>query len=151
MRFEETKTEILPKGEYIVDDLCYLFEDDDLWSDFCDHSNNNLSISGIPLYWHYTQYGDGAYSYWEIDKSKVVEEFGFDKESTYQKRSVFPVDSGSIGIISVDILEKLGKKRTEEDLMGLKTVEIDSDFKPMFEEETGVFDFGGFEIYTGEK
>lgn len=76
---------ILPRGEYVITDPCYLFSDDNLWQKlvdevFCDRNNTQscgiVEIEGHAIWWGNTHHGDGLYSV--IKNSESLGEFGVD-------------------------------------------------------------------------
>jgi hypothetical protein len=132
-------------GEYLIGDLCYMFKDSD-WYDFCDVNNDDeYSIFDFKLndttnekgktykiYNHSTSYGDGFYGS-SIDKY------------------TFPVDSGSIGMIPIELANILGCETNNEASSIYYKINFKRDFEVIFDSFDGTFDFGGrFEIYTGD-
>ena len=144
-KFKVSDKTVLPKGKYIVGDLCYLFNDKD-WDNFCellDKEGELLECMGVPMWWSYTYSGDGEYDIIRGANGEVL-----------SNTPRFMVDAGLIGIISVDILEKLGYVNMEnivdkdDSLGGLNIYDIYKDFNPTCVE--GTFDINGLIILTKE-
>ena len=137
----------MKKGLYIVGDLCYLFNDD-TWQELCDtvfeKDQNNCEVKGVPMWWHHTKYGDGSYD-WDDDKmSELI--------STDKRYKPFPVDSGTIGIVHIGILDTGCTKITLDGVMknnsGLQLFDMKIDFDCYC--VCGTFSINTLHIYTGE-
>jgi len=129
-------------GIYIIGDLCYLLTNE-VWQNLCDNQFDQeihqTEVDGVPMYWHHTYYGDGCYDFHTSD---------------YRISGAMniPVDSGTIGIISVDILSTNATNRTFKDICESKDlliVEIKRDFEPKWDD--GTFYLGSVEIWTNDE
>ncbi len=68
-QFEPVLEDVMPAGRYYVGDLCYVIEDDEVWSEVCDFmfdgkGNNEGQFTlkdGRTLVIYGTRYGDGTY------------------------------------------------------------------------------------------
>ena len=116
-----------PKGKYYIGDLCYVLTKRE-WGKVCEFNDDNgfLNLGKKQIWLSGTKDGDGIYKCGETDIS---------------------VDSGTIGIISIDFLSKKTIKAVQSNNLGLITY-IEQDFEPS--EHTGVFLFGALKIDTGD-
>lgn len=122
----------LKKGLYYVGDPCYIF--DKSWQDVLKTTNffrNNTMIFGEDCLIGNTAYGDGTY---------------FD-----QLKNKYFVDSGSIGILPISLIN-IDKKKTwqqihRSDFMHMH--EFTEDFEVSV--ENGVFKFGNIIINTNQE
>ena len=127
-----------PAGKYYIGDLCYAIPDS-LWDDVCNLIivDNQVLDGQFELHSHKfaiysTAYGDGTY---------------YD-----QLRNEYPVDSGSIGCISIDSLTALGfdddlVMKIVNDELG-QIVEFDKPFTCYSDD--GTIRFGHIAIATGD-
>ena len=101
---------VLPVGDYIVVDPCYIFADDPFWSAFVDYSfpvdepardEVMVEVDGKPFYIFSTAYGDGCFP---------VYEDGVPKGDA-------SVDAGVLSIVPVEIL-------TDEVLADVRRVSV---------------------------
>ena len=123
----------MPAGTYYLGDLCYVMGD--RWDDVCEKTIDGHNVltgrfvldDGVEFAILNTKYGDGFYS------SNII---GND----------FPVDSGSIGVVKLEYIEKTQKEIDDE---GLGRIVV-------FGEEFGIADnegtlcFGDIRIYTND-
>lgn len=136
----------MPKGTYLVGDLCYVIRDDELWSKVCDISFQedfdgllNKEIPELPIAWlHGTHFGDGEF------------------DDNYGR--LYGVDSGTIGLIKVDDekfkalaeQKKLKEEYNNDIWCGCHTIEFEEDFVVYYEENRnktlGCFYFGNIVI-----
>lgn len=124
-----------PADTYFIGDLCYVIRDDDLWSKICDamfpetsnEANDGLlEVLGHQFVSFSTKYGDGTY---------------------YGSGNAFSVDSGMIGMISLNTLAALGQHHTAAYLAEHGCVRTyQSDFS--CENDDGVLYFGNLVIDT---
>lgn len=119
---------IFKKGVYYVGDLCYVVED---WLELLEQSSYFNSrttrhwfgcYKGQPAFAGSTRYGDGLY---------------FDSEGRQ-----YPVDSGSIGIVPVEVLG------ADADFSGGQVVTFSEDFEVSWQD--GDFVFGHVSLPTGD-
>jgi hypothetical protein len=123
---------MMKSGEYIVCDLCYVLNDENVWYEVCDKTFNKdlQSINGeftlndgrkFVLY--STKFGDGLYH----------DQYG----------NEYPVDSGTIGCIALDDVKNLDK--VDKRLYNVFT--FTEDFDTGCDKE-GTIHFGSVVIHT---
>ncbi len=127
----------LPAGEYIICDLCYVISNDD-WPRFCDNLRkeglytlcDGKEPDAVTFDWkgHMTVYGDTAY--------------GDGEYYDYENYKYF-VDSGGLGIIHVDCVEK----GNIEDITAYSRI-VKHDYPFTVVVKHGIFQFGTVRINT---
>lgn len=116
----------MKKGKYFVGDLCYVI-DPVHWDEFFSEQFNKVG------------------KFEEFDFASFTSEFGDGEYESNQKRK-FEVDSGTIGCIPIDYLEKYNPSAIIDEKAHI------FDFKQDFECEKiqGVICIGFIEIYTAK-
>jgi hypothetical protein len=122
----------LPAGKYYIGDPCYVISDRDAWIEFiesCGYFEASCeAYIGEDKFWAYgTAHGDG--SYWCSEGKRLS------------------VDSGLIGIVPIDVVEKYGDI---DYIKGLGIiVEFDDAFDVVFDVEAeATHIFGNVHVFT---
>lgn len=139
----------MKKGIYIIGDLCYLFNDDS-WSHLCDKvfdfdnygdfKVQSKNHGNFDCWFHGTAYGDGEFDFGCCNNRNIL---------NINKFNGFPVDSGTIGIVPLQLIDTEHNKLDNQALLNsnsLMVVKFDTDFEPRY--ENGTFTFDDIQIYT---
>jgi len=132
---------LMPADTYYVGDLCYVFDDEE-WSCFLDDAMAQRTKGQ-----HWSSLTEGAF---HVDDDKYVwyhgTEYG-DGSYSDQKGNLYSVDSGTIGVIPVNLITK---DLNEDEIKRLgNVVEFSDNFEVSY--KAGTFKIGHIIIPTGEE